>query len=195
MVSVLTSSAVDRGFEPRSGQTKDYTIGICCFSAKHAALRRKRKEWLGRNQNNVSEWGDISTRGLLFQWASTIKTQLSVLVQDKAHLIIIPLKINLLSPWYSWKIAELVLDKQQSLTHSTILQLYVRFDIELVKPHHLLLKCLYKARKMSGHVLDISIFPVYYNVPVSYPNSFYRQLHYIVCGPENANISKQIIFI
>ena len=67
MVSVLTSSAVDRGFEPRSGQTKDYKIGICCFSAKHAALRRKRKEWLGRNQNNVSEWGDISTRGLLFQ--------------------------------------------------------------------------------------------------------------------------------
>ena len=41
MVSVLTSSAVDRGFEPRSGQTKDYEIGICCFSAKHAALSRK----------------------------------------------------------------------------------------------------------------------------------------------------------
>ena len=40
-VSVLTSSAVDRGFEPRSGQTKYYQIGICCFSAKHAALRRK----------------------------------------------------------------------------------------------------------------------------------------------------------
>ena len=33
MVSVLTSSAVDRGFETRSGQTKDYKIGICCFSA------------------------------------------------------------------------------------------------------------------------------------------------------------------
>ena len=28
MVSVLASSAVDRGFEPRSGQTKDFTIGI-----------------------------------------------------------------------------------------------------------------------------------------------------------------------
>jgi hypothetical protein len=41
MVSVLASSAVDRGFEPRSGQTKDYNIGICCLSAKHAALRRK----------------------------------------------------------------------------------------------------------------------------------------------------------
>jgi hypothetical protein len=44
MVSVLASSAVDRGFEPRSGQTKDYKIGICCFSAKHAALRRKNKD-------------------------------------------------------------------------------------------------------------------------------------------------------
>ena len=46
MVSVLSSSAVDHGFELRSGQTKDYTIGICCFSAKHAALRRKSKDWL-----------------------------------------------------------------------------------------------------------------------------------------------------
>jgi hypothetical protein len=44
MVSVLASSAVDSGFQPRSGQTKDYKIGICCFSAKHAALRRKSKE-------------------------------------------------------------------------------------------------------------------------------------------------------
>ena len=67
MVSVLASSAVDRGFEPRSGQTKDCKIGICCVTAKHAALRRKSKDWLARNQNNVSEWSDISTRGLLFQ--------------------------------------------------------------------------------------------------------------------------------
>ena len=67
MVSVLASCAGDRGFEPRSDKTKDYTIGICCFSAKHAALGRKSKDWLARNQNNVSEWSDISTRGLLFQ--------------------------------------------------------------------------------------------------------------------------------
>ena len=33
MVSVLASSAVDRGFEPRSAQTKDYKIGICYFFA------------------------------------------------------------------------------------------------------------------------------------------------------------------
>ena len=73
MVSVLASSAVDRGFESRSGQTKNYKIGICCFSDKHAALRRKSKDWLVRNPKNVSEWRDMSTRGLLFQWASTIQ--------------------------------------------------------------------------------------------------------------------------
>ena len=67
MVSVLLSSAVDSGFEPWSGQIKEYKIGICCFSAKHAALRRKSKDGLARNQNNVSEWSDMSTRGLLFQ--------------------------------------------------------------------------------------------------------------------------------
>jgi hypothetical protein len=62
MVSVLALSAIDCGYEPRSGQTKEYKIGICCFSAKNAALRRKSKDWLARNQNNVSEWSDISTR-------------------------------------------------------------------------------------------------------------------------------------
>jgi hypothetical protein len=44
MVSVLASSAVDREFEPRSGQTKENKIGICYFSATHAALKRKRKD-------------------------------------------------------------------------------------------------------------------------------------------------------
>ena len=44
MVRVLTSSAIDREFEPRSGQTKDYEIGMCCVFTKHAALRRKSRE-------------------------------------------------------------------------------------------------------------------------------------------------------
>ena len=67
MVNVFASSAVERGFEPRSGQTKDYEIGICCFSANNAALRRKSKDWLARNQDNLSEWGDMSICGQLFQ--------------------------------------------------------------------------------------------------------------------------------
>jgi hypothetical protein len=66
VVRVLASSAVDRGLEPWSGQTIDYKIGICCFSAKQSALRRNSKDWLARNQNNVSEWSDMSFRGLLF---------------------------------------------------------------------------------------------------------------------------------
>ena len=41
MFSVLASCVVDRGFDPQSAQIKDYVIGICCFSAKHTALRRK----------------------------------------------------------------------------------------------------------------------------------------------------------
>ena len=78
IVRVLASSVVDRGFQPRSGQTKDYEIGICCFSAKHATLRRKNKDWLVRNHDNVSEWGDMSIRGLLFHRASTMQIQLRV---------------------------------------------------------------------------------------------------------------------
>ena len=67
MVSELASSAVDRGFKPRPSQIKDYEIGSCCFSANHAALRRKCKDWLACNQGNVSEWGR-----LLFQWANAL---------------------------------------------------------------------------------------------------------------------------
>jgi hypothetical protein len=36
---------VDRG--SRSSQIKDYKIGICWFSAKYSALRRKTKKLVG----------------------------------------------------------------------------------------------------------------------------------------------------
>ena len=48
VVRVLSSSAVDRGSEPRSSQTKDYEIRMRCFSTNHAALRRKNKDWVAR---------------------------------------------------------------------------------------------------------------------------------------------------
>ena len=66
MVSMVASSVVDHGFESRSGKTKDNNKIICCFSDKHAALRRKNKEWFTLNQDNVSECGDMSIHGLLF---------------------------------------------------------------------------------------------------------------------------------
>ena len=61
-------------------QTKDYQIDICCFSAKYAALKCKNKEWLAQNQDNVSEWDDMSTRGLYSFSDLTQQFQLSVLV-------------------------------------------------------------------------------------------------------------------
>jgi hypothetical protein len=45
---------------------KGYKMSICCFAAKHRALRKKRKDWLARIQDNVSEWGGISIREMLF---------------------------------------------------------------------------------------------------------------------------------
>ena len=67
MVSVVTSSEVDRGLDPQSDQSTEYKIGVCVASPlKHAALMSKSKDWLARNQNIVSEWGDMSIHGLLF---------------------------------------------------------------------------------------------------------------------------------
>ena len=53
IVSVFSSSVVDRGLELQSSQTKDYNIGICFFSTKHATRRSTGKDVLDRNQDNV----------------------------------------------------------------------------------------------------------------------------------------------
>ena len=64
MLGVIHLSAVDCDYKSQSGQsaqTKNYNIGICWFSPKHAALRRKSKYCLAGNQDNVFEWSDMST--------------------------------------------------------------------------------------------------------------------------------------
>jgi hypothetical protein len=38
---------------------EDYKIGICCFSAKHT-LKSTTNAWFAPNQDNVSEWKDMS---------------------------------------------------------------------------------------------------------------------------------------
>jgi hypothetical protein len=53
-------------------QTKDYQLVFVAYNAKHTELRRKSKDWLLRNQDNVSEWSDMYIRGLLFPLANTI---------------------------------------------------------------------------------------------------------------------------
>jgi hypothetical protein len=52
------------------GVTKDYKIGLCCFSTKHTALRSKRRG-VSRIYYNVSWW--LIFHRLLLQWVSTIK--------------------------------------------------------------------------------------------------------------------------
>jgi hypothetical protein len=39
---------------------------MCCISAKHAALRRKSKDWLARNQNNFRFCLSINKNGKLW---------------------------------------------------------------------------------------------------------------------------------
>jgi hypothetical protein len=100
MVSVLASSAIDCGYELRSCQTKEYEIGICCFSAKNAALRRKSKDWLARNQNNVSGWSDISTQWLLLAHISkgnvSFYHHLARVVRRLSFVVCCPLTIHIL---------------------------------------------------------------------------------------------------
>ena len=38
-VSMIASSSIDRAFNSKSDQTKDYTTGICCFSDKYTSLK------------------------------------------------------------------------------------------------------------------------------------------------------------
>ena len=67
VVIILAWNGVDYGFKPQSGKNKDYKISICCFYVKHAALRRKSKDGLAWNQDNVSKWSVMYTNRLLFQ--------------------------------------------------------------------------------------------------------------------------------
>ena len=50
---MLVSSVIDHGFEPRTGQTKDYKISICCFCTNHAVLMSRSKDRLAQNKNNT----------------------------------------------------------------------------------------------------------------------------------------------
>jgi hypothetical protein len=67
MVRVLSTSAVDRGFDP--GRVKPRTIKLVFvaspLSTQHYGESRK-TGWLGI-KNNVPEWSDMSTLGQLFQ--------------------------------------------------------------------------------------------------------------------------------
>jgi len=124
-----------RQFEPRSGQTKDYKIGICCFSAKNAAIRRK-----ANIVGAICLSADYS-----FSKLALCKIQISVLVLYEANLIINSLKISLFSAWYSWNIAELALNNihMHSPTHLLFIFLYHCFAFLFVCLFVCLFICLF----------------------------------------------------
>ena len=142
MVSLLVSTAVDRGFVPRSEQTKDYKISMCCF-------------WLARNQDNVSEWVDMSIRGLFFQWASTINIPINKrgglsIVQSSSHWKLTCSRHDIAER----KIAELAL-KQQSLTnsmHSYVKVLHCDSENYQTKVSKCLFNIPYMNRNQLSHV-------------------------------------------
>jgi hypothetical protein len=44
--------------------SKNYKIGICCFSAKQTALRGKSKYWLAQYQINVPVWRESNNNSM-----------------------------------------------------------------------------------------------------------------------------------
>jgi len=52
LVRMLAYSAVDRALDPLSGQI--INLVFAAFFIKHTGLRRKDKDWLAQNQDNVS---------------------------------------------------------------------------------------------------------------------------------------------
>ena len=99
---------------------------MCGFTTNHTALRSKNKDWLARNQNNVYPRTVLS---VILHFKNP--TQRVGLVQSRHHHNF--MVCNLLSPWYSWKIAYFVSNNNHSLY--TIGNL-ISFCIYILIYHH-----------------------------------------------------------
>jgi hypothetical protein len=85
---------------------------------------KKNKDWLARSESGKHVWvHDISTRGLLFQWASIVGLKQS---GHQYHFI----ECNLFSSWYSWTFAHLALNNNHSHIFSTIRSAYLCTDCQ-----------------------------------------------------------------
>jgi hypothetical protein len=56
---------VERELRSSHAILKTIKLVFVASPLNHTALRWKSKDWLAWNQDNVSEWGDMSTSGLL----------------------------------------------------------------------------------------------------------------------------------
>lgn len=64
---------------------------------------------LSHSHDNAHEWSNLSICRLLFQWSSSIKFQLSMLLITSSYENVLVLL------WYSWKIANMALNNNLSL--------------------------------------------------------------------------------
>ena len=71
------------GSSPDRVKPKIINCVFVAYNGKHAVLRIKSKDWLARNQDNVSEWSDMYIRGLLFPLANTMKKTKRVGLEKK----------------------------------------------------------------------------------------------------------------
>ena len=112
---VSVASCVRSRVRAQIGQMRDYNIGICCFSAKHAAFRRKSKDCFSRNQDNVSEWRHVYPRVIVSvsQHYKNPTNHVDQIQNGPHHHLIVLAMIWLKNCWVGIK--------QQSITHSLTL--------------------------------------------------------------------------
>jgi hypothetical protein len=146
------------GFEPRSGQTKDCKIGMCCFTAKHAALRRTSKDWLARNQD----------RGIiLIQTAWTHKIIVKLCIYHVLLYMRIVLNLHVVyGPnceimWYiTWKwvwieysLPPAILVKKQKKTNTTVYLLNYTSREVFTAFSSITLRCVYLLRGLYSFLI------------------------------------------
>ena len=90
------------------------------FTNSHHSIKEKEQRLVGLESGWCIWVVHMSIRGLLFQWASTMKFKLIMLVYCTKRTSLSS-HIDLFSPWYSWKIAELALNNNHSPTQSLTL--------------------------------------------------------------------------
>jgi hypothetical protein len=82
MVSVIASSVVGRGVRTHVRSKQRLLNWYTCMLLLRWTynIKEQKQRLVGSNSDNLTRWDDMFTRGLLFQWSSTIKAKVKVLV-------------------------------------------------------------------------------------------------------------------
>ena len=111
----------------------------------------------------MSDWGDVYMLGLLFQWASTLKIQLScwsnTKVTSSSHW-----KLTCSRHDFSWKIAVLAINNNNSFTlHHELLD-PCRMSLSKLNMDMVSIKYWWSLLWISGHIYNFSVHTEYRHV-------------------------------